>query len=215
MRSKLFLAGGLWNPASCSSLREPLASHWGLRFRPRGGCFLFYWDGRGHSYINGIKGTFFIGSIQNRNVAVKVIRLEFKQISSSLRVRLKGFLQAYSATLISSVRCAKQRHRDVHSHARNPGPGLRWENTVKPSLYTRVNSLLSPPPTPQQKRRPWGSKAMATPTSISRRKLQPRLGVWLAVLTSLGRPRNPSPSALTVISQHLVDSYYVACFVPT
>lgn len=176
--------------------------------------FFFYWDGRGYSYINGIKGTFFIGSIQNRNVAVKVIRLEFKQISSSLRVSLKGFLQAYSATLISSVRGAKQRHREVHSHTRNPGLGLRWENTVKPSPYTRVNSLLSPPPTPQPKGRPWGSKAMATPTSISRRKLQPWLGVWLAVLTSLGCPRNPSPCSLTVISQHLVVTMYLALFQP-
>ena len=49
---------------------------------------------RGKPGISGIKETLFVGSIQNRNVAVKVIRLELKRISSSLRVSLKGFLQA-------------------------------------------------------------------------------------------------------------------------
>lgn len=46
MRSKLFLPGGLWNQASCTSIREPLGSPWGLWFRPHGGCFfLLRWKG--------------------------------------------------------------------------------------------------------------------------------------------------------------------------
>lgn len=94
------------------SLEPMVQATWWVLF------FLLRW--KGYSYINGTKETLFIGSIQNRSVAIKVIRLEFKQISSSLRVSFKGFLEAYSSTLISSVSCAKWRHRDVHSHTKNP-----------------------------------------------------------------------------------------------
>lgn len=59
-----------------------------------------------------------MGSIQNRNVAVKVIRLEFKRISSSLRVSLKGFLQACNLNLISTVSCRREEGTDGHSHTK-------------------------------------------------------------------------------------------------
>lgn len=152
MRSKFFLPGGLWKQASCSGKRAigfslgPMvqATWWVLFF-----FFLLGW--KGYSYIHGIKETLFIRSIQNRSVAVKVIRLGFKQISSSLRVSFKGFLQAYSSTLISTVSCAKWQHRDVHSHAKTPALRLHWQNTAKASLYTSINNLLVATANPSEK----------------------------------------------------------------
>ena len=81
MESKFFFPGGLWNPASCSSRKESLAFSLGSLSQAM--CWVFFLlKLRGKPGISGIKETLFMGSIQNRNVAVKVIRLELKRISS-------------------------------------------------------------------------------------------------------------------------------------
>lgn len=134
-----------WWPLKSSQLLKQKSWAFLLGSVRQATCWVFFllrW--RGWCYINGIKETLFMGSIRNRNVAVKVIRLEFKRIGSSLRVSLKGFLQVYSSTLISSVSCGKEQCTDTHLHAKKCARALLIPHSKDCTVHKHKYLLAAP-----------------------------------------------------------------------